>query len=550
MALRLAGVAAGRGLAARLSAVTWGQLLEARAGAALLCSGGLRCKSALPEMGEAMAAAMRSMDEAVEKVQKVEIGAEGLASAYERQKRAEPSYEVNSFFDHCWDTTLKKLDGKLQAPREIVWLNGAPGAGKGVNTGFILDIRGLKRAVTMSELLDGYPEAKCLKDKGELVPDDVVIEALLYAILNPKDNDGIGLVVDGFPRSALQVECVMALFNKLKVMHDTFMDTDEKGCCRFPRPSFKVVVLYVDEKTSLDRQVYRATKALTHNARLHDAGGIGAAQEARSTDLDMAKAMRRYDTFKKNYGMVLKLKEFFPFSLIDAMGSLAECEAQIARELRYQSSLDLHEEVYRQVTPIPLVTEIVKEARMKLVNRLNKYGRYHMELFTEVVNVIHEEVLPLIKKCGQAGFTEYRTTASPFLESTMACEMLIDVLADRGYSCSHMVEERMIPYKIDFHTGDIKSEPHITHRFRITFQTINTRSMSSMRGTKSIGTGSHTIGTTVMPYGLDHSEKPGMSRERPRTRRLREKMSNPSALFNEKGDPDEEPPPSFSQITG
>lgn len=121
-----------------------------------------------------------------------------------------------------------------------------------------------------------------------------------------------------------------------------------------------------------------------------------------------------------------------------------------------------------------------------------------MELFTEVVNVIHEEVLPLIKKCGQAGFTEYRTTASPFLESTMACEMLIDVLADRGYSCSHMVEERMIPYKvgprgvtpprrwsfvagvillshgltawarpqIDFHTGDIKSEPHITHRFR------------------------------------------------------------------------------------
>jgi hypothetical protein len=62
--------------------------------------------------------------------------------------------------------------------------------------------------------------------------------------------------------------------------------------------------------------------------------------------------------------MVLKLKDFFPFSLIDAMGTLAECEAQIARELRYQSSLDLHEEVYRRVTPIPLVTEIVNEARM------------------------------------------------------------------------------------------------------------------------------------------------------------------------------------------
>jgi hypothetical protein len=73
-----------------------------------------------------------------------------------------------------------------------------------------------------------------------LVPDDIVIEALLYAILNPKHNDGIGLVVDGFPRTALQVECVQALFKKLRDMHDVSYDTDDRGCCRFPRPSFKV----------------------------------------------------------------------------------------------------------------------------------------------------------------------------------------------------------------------------------------------------------------------------------------------------------------------
>jgi len=493
---------------------------------------GARFKSALPETGEAMAAALRSIDEAVEKVRKVETGAEGLPSPQESHARAEASFEVMSFFNKCWEHAIEKLNGKIQCPREIVWLNGAPGAGKGANTAFVLEIRGLKRAVTMSDLLDGYPEAKCLKEKGELVPDDIVIEALLYAILNPKHNDGIGLVVDGFPRTALQVECVQALFKKLRDMHDVSYDTDDRGCCRFPRPSFKVVVLYVDEKTSIERQVVRANKALSHNARMTDAGGIGATIEARSTDLDMAKAMRRYDTFKKNYGMVLKLKDFFPFSLIDAMGTLAECEAQIARELRYQSSLDLHEEVYRRVTPIPLVTEIVNEARMKLVNRLNKYGRYHMELFTEVVGIIHEEVLPQIRKCGQAGFTEYRTSASPFLESALACEMLIDVLSDRGFSCSHMVEERMIPYKIDFHTGEVKCEPHVTHRFRITYQTINTRSMSSMRGVHN-SEALDRIGTTVMPYGLDHSEKPGMSREPPlsaRARRLQKKIQNPSVL--------------------
>lgn len=63
---------------------------------------------------------------------------------------------------------------------------------------------------------------------------------------------------------------------------------------------------------------------------------------------------------------------------------------------------------------------------------------------------------------------------------------------------------------------------------RITYQTINTRSLTSMRGTKNEVDAR--IGTTVMPYGLDHSEKPGMSREPPRTRRLRQRMNNPSAL--------------------
>ena len=44
-----------------------------------------------------------------------------------------------------------------------------------------------------------------------------------------------------------------------------------------------------------------------------------------------------------HYSTLLRLKQYFPFSLIDAMGGLDECRAQIARELRYQSSLDLDE---------------------------------------------------------------------------------------------------------------------------------------------------------------------------------------------------------------
>ena len=46
---------------------------------------------------------------------------------------------------------------RLQSPAEIVWLNGAPGSGKGTNTPFILESRGLSRAVTMCAAVHPLP---------------------------------------------------------------------------------------------------------------------------------------------------------------------------------------------------------------------------------------------------------------------------------------------------------------------------------------------------------------------------------------------------------
>ena len=43
----------------------------------------------------------------------------------------------------------------------------------------------------------------------------------------------------------------------------------------------------------------------------------------------------------------------FPFSLIDAMGDLAACRAQIQRELRYQSSLDLNPMTHSAIRCFP-----------------------------------------------------------------------------------------------------------------------------------------------------------------------------------------------------
>ena len=53
-------------------------------------------------------------------------------------------------------------------------------------------------------------------------------------------NDGAGLVIDGFPRTALQVDFVKLLHDKLLALSLGHADTPEEW--RFPRPSFKVGV--------------------------------------------------------------------------------------------------------------------------------------------------------------------------------------------------------------------------------------------------------------------------------------------------------------------
>jgi len=62
-------------------------------------------------------------------------------------------------------------------------------------------------------------------------------DALLETIFDP-DADSAGLVIDGFPRTALQVELLKQLYDKMMSLHVQNADTPNEW--RFPRPSFKV----------------------------------------------------------------------------------------------------------------------------------------------------------------------------------------------------------------------------------------------------------------------------------------------------------------------
>jgi hypothetical protein len=61
---------------------------------------------------------------------------------------------------------------------------------------------------------DAYPDARRLIDAGEIVPDTLVADLLLEALLldEPGLQDDLGFVVDGFPRTAVQVRCCVCVW--------------------------------------------------------------------------------------------------------------------------------------------------------------------------------------------------------------------------------------------------------------------------------------------------------------------------------------------------
>ena len=62
-------------------------------------------------------------------------------------------------------------------------------------------------------------------------------DALLDVIFDPEEADAAGLVIDGFPRTALQADFLKLLYDKMMSLHNKKANTEDEW--RFPRPSFK-----------------------------------------------------------------------------------------------------------------------------------------------------------------------------------------------------------------------------------------------------------------------------------------------------------------------
>jgi adenylate kinase len=352
----------------------------------------------------------------------------------------------------------------LRFPKEIMLLGGAPGAGKGTNTAFINQARGLTcPPIVVSALLDS-PEARKLKNAGNMVGDREVIGMLLRQLLRPEYRDGV--ILDGFPRTKVQVECLKLLVDQMQALRKEFYHTPLS--IHFRQPTIHIMVLFVDEKESVARQLKRGRETRAHNEEVARTG-IGELWEDRPTDHDEGLASRRYRVFKEQtWDALQSLKEIYHYHFINAQGPIEEVEQNILRELEYQSTLELDPRTFDRLRGVPVASAIVVHARQELVKRLDAYELEHGEMFARVVGFIEKKVVPIVLRHAISGGAHINAE-DPVLEDPLALAMLIDVFSERGYHAVVDIHRIEIPERVDLATGEIKCRTKKVFRIQIRF---------------------------------------------------------------------------------
>lgn len=374
--------------------------------------------------------------------------------------------DVRVIFKPIWEDLEEEVGHvNLRFPKEIILLGGAPGAGKGTHTRFIMQARGLTcPPIVISELLT-TPEAEKIKAQGGMVGDKEVIGLLLRKLLEPQFRDGV--VLDGFPRTQVQVECLKLLVDKINQIHNEYANTPL--AMHFRRPTIHAMVLFVSENTSIARQLNRGREIAEHNRKVAETG-IGKPIEQRATDMSEETVRRRYRVFKEQtWNALTSLKQLYHYHFINAEGPIHEVEENILKELQYQSSLELDPRTFERVRTLPLADEITLHARQEMVKRLDSYELEHPELLTRMVDLIRTKFIPIIIRHAISG-RAHVNSEDPIFDNPLAISMLIDIFSERGF---HAVVDKHIhevPERVDLATGQIHSRTKFIYRIQIHFK--------------------------------------------------------------------------------
>jgi adenylate kinase len=374
--------------------------------------------------------------------------------------------DARVIFSTSWASLEEEVGREhLRFPKEIILLGGAPGSGKGTQTEFINETRGLTcPPIVISDLLT-TPDMEKLKAQGVMVGDKEVLSLLLRKLLELTYRDGV--VLDGFPRTPVQVECLKLLVDKIGELHDQFADTPL--AIHFRRPTIHAMVLFVSESTSIARQLGRGRQIAEHNRKVAETG-IGAPIELRATDSSEELVRRRYQVFKEQtWAALTSLRQLYHYHFVNAEGSIAEVQANILKELKYQSSLELDPRTFQRLRVLPLAEEIVVHGRQELVKRLDSYELEHPQLLGQIVELVSSKFMPIITRHALSGRAHVNSD-DPIFNEPLAIPMLIDLFSERGYHAVVDKTIQQIPDRVDLKTGEIKFRTNAVYRIQILFE--------------------------------------------------------------------------------
>lgn len=373
--------------------------------------------------------------------------------------------DAHLIFSTVW-ADLCEAHGRdnLRFPREFIWLGGAPGAGKGTNTPFIAETRDITAPpIVISNLLTS-PQAVANKNAGQMVSDRDVITLLFEELLSPKYHDGV--IVDGFPRTKVQVECLKLFYHAMIDLHNEYRTTPLAK--HFRKPMFRIALLFVSEEVSIRRQLKRGREIREHNRLIREAGS-GKPMEERVTDLDVGLCRKRYKTFKETtFDALQSLRKIFHFHFIDAEGDLPEVQQNILREFSYQSSLELSHEVFELIRNIPIASQLASHARQELIERLESYAEDDAALFGRVIRLVEGKLIPIVRTHSISGRARINSE-DELLDDPLALRMMIDVLSERGFYSMVDIHRMDVPERVDLTTGLISCRTKKVFRIEIRF---------------------------------------------------------------------------------
>ncbi len=173
----------------------------------------------------------------------------------------------------------------------MIILFGLAGSGKGTQGKALSELFGW-RWLSVGDVIRQTGEFKELTDKGELIPDDKVIE-LMDKQINKAEVEGFDVILDGYPRNQAQAKYIVD---------------------HMPEKIDGALILEVPKNELIERLALRG----------------------RDDDKERASIERRFDIFEQNISSILPLFEAknIPIERVDGVGQIEEITARLVEVVK------------------------------------------------------------------------------------------------------------------------------------------------------------------------------------------------------------------------